>query len=173
MYCTASVVSMIFFRSARGGSQPPLPFYLQITAISQAVESPRQYLILTGGSILPQELFDSTSMGIIISLVRACLGRRSAHALLGPLPPAPLPRYPTPLFIYIVSLEDAELHLATIPDSAVIGFDLESVEILGRPKLSKGEKRVKLSAFNAFNSPCTQVNMVGHDVEASTQQARP
>ncbi|KAJ7367067.1 ribonuclease H-like domain-containing protein [Mycena albidolilacea] len=131
MYCTAGVVSRLAGRT--------------ITAISQAVESPHQYLILTGGSILPQELFDYTRMGTIISLVRACLGRHSAHAPLAPLPPAPLPRYPTPLFIYIVSLEDAELHLATIPDGAVIGFDLESVEILGRPKLSKAEKRVKLA----------------------------
>ncbi|KAJ7802123.1 ribonuclease H-like domain-containing protein [Mycena olivaceomarginata] len=81
-------------------------------------------------------------MGTVISLAKACLTCRSGH---GSLPPAPLPGYPTPPFIYIVSLELANSHLASIQDGAVIGFDLEAVQIMGRPKLSKGQKRVKLA----------------------------
>ncbi|KAJ7225312.1 ribonuclease H-like domain-containing protein [Mycena pura] len=61
-----------------------------------------------------------------------------------PLPPSPLPAYPTPHYIFIDTLDDANNHLRTIADGAIIGFDLESTEIPGRPKLTKAEKKSKL-----------------------------
>ncbi|KAK7030573.1 domain-containing protein 2 [Favolaschia claudopus] len=68
------------------------------------------------------------------------------HILESTQPQPPLQAYPTPDFIYVVSLEEANFHLAKIQDGSTIGFDLESVNKPDRPKLSKAEKRAVLAS---------------------------
>ncbi|KAJ7787750.1 ribonuclease H-like domain-containing protein [Mycena olivaceomarginata] len=60
-----------------------------------------------------------------------------------PLPAAPWLLYPTPNYIFIDTLGDAEHHLASIVDGDVVGLDLESCDNPNRPKLSKQQKREK------------------------------
>ncbi|KAJ7194539.1 ribonuclease H-like domain-containing protein [Mycena pura] len=77
--------------------------------------------------------------------------------------PSPLPVYPTPHYIYIDTLDEANNHLGTIADGAIIGFDIEAMEIPGRPKLSKADKKIKLRAeirdANNFSIDWSQVDV--------------
>ncbi|KAF8190652.1 ribonuclease H-like domain-containing protein [Mycena galopus ATCC 62051] len=58
-------------------------------------------------------------------------------------PASPLPVYPTPSYIFIKTLGEANHHLRSILDGEVVGFDLESVDNPNRSKLSKEKKRQK------------------------------
>jgi hypothetical protein len=59
------------------------------------------------------------------------------------LPPVSWLLYPTPNYIFIDTLGDAEHHLVSIVDGDVVGLDLESWDNPNRPKLSKAQKRQK------------------------------
>ncbi|KAF8136016.1 hypothetical protein K438DRAFT_1786638 [Mycena galopus ATCC 62051] len=61
-----------------------------------------------------------------------------------PVPPSPLTVYPTPAYILIETLDDANRYLSTIVDGDVVGFDLEWVDLPNRHKLSTGQKKAKL-----------------------------
>ncbi|KAK7059853.1 domain-containing protein 2 [Favolaschia claudopus] len=54
-----------------------------------------------------------------------------------------LPSYPTPPFLYLVSLDETNHHLQAIQDGAIIGFDMEGCQV-NRAKLSKSGKKARL-----------------------------
>ncbi|KAF7324248.1 Exonuclease 3'-5' domain-containing protein 2 isoform X1 [Mycena sanguinolenta] len=62
-----------------------------------------------------------------------------------PRPRTPTQPYPTPDYLYIITMQEAEECLSTIQDGAVIGLDIESIQSAG-PKLSKAQKRTQLAA---------------------------
>ncbi|KAJ6611687.1 hypothetical protein B0H10DRAFT_1952815 [Mycena sp. CBHHK59/15] len=55
-----------------------------------------------------------------------------------------LPPYPTPSYLYIDSIEEANRHLCTVQDNALVGLDLEWVDLPDHKKLTQSQKKQKL-----------------------------
>ncbi|KAF8172263.1 ribonuclease H-like domain-containing protein [Mycena galopus ATCC 62051] len=73
-----------------------------------------------------------------------CFPRHRQSIPSSPVPPSPLTVYPTPAYILIETLDDANRYLSTIVDGDVVGFDLEWVDLPNRHKLSTRQKKAKL-----------------------------